>query len=100
METISIGIGLLAEVGSLFLTSGVFAAIPVVGTIASIVGIVIAVILIFIPKKKPEVPLETFINNRCIPFINKLQSPSKEWLDEKSKVDKHINENQQAVLAL
>ena len=100
METISIGIGLLAEVGSLFLTSGVFAAIPVVGTIASIVGIVIAVILIFIPKKKPEDPLETFINNRCIPFINKLQSPSKEWLDEKSKVDKHINENQQAVLAL
>lgn len=85
METISIGIGLLAEVGSLFLTSGVFAAIPV--------------ILIFIPKKKPEDPLETFINNRCILFINKLQSPSKEWLDEKSKVDKHINENQQAVLA-
>lgn len=97
IEDISCGICFLAEAGSgvIALCGGaVCSAIPVVGTIFAVVGIIAAVVMLFLHRKQPPAPIETFIQKRCVPFVKQI-SPTQKWLDEQKKVNEHLENGNQ-----
>ena len=91
----AMGIGVIAEgiafAGELgLLTLSEFIAetvIPVVGAVVAVIGLVITLVLIFTHKAPPppDTPLDTYIKNTIVAFIQTLPQPSADWLkDHKS----------------
>ncbi len=63
-------------------------AIPVIGEVCALVGIVVAFVLLFVHRKPPDTrtPAQKWVDNIGGPFLqNKLQTPSKEWLAKYKK---------------
>ena len=58
--------------------------IPVVGAVVAVIGLVVALVLIFTHKTPPppDTPLDTYIKNTIVPFIKTLAQPSTDWLKE------------------
>lgn len=62
--------------------------IPIVGVIAAVVGILVSFISMFIHRNPPPTPEETFVDERCVPFINGLDMPSADWLAKQAQAEK------------
>lgn len=68
----------------------VAAAVPIVGVVVAVIGIGIAIALLFIQRNPPPTPQEDFVNQQCIPFLNTLEMPSQDWLDQQSAINNHL----------
>lgn len=99
INVVCCGIGFLAEAGTklagLFVEN-VCKAIPFIGWIAAAVGIVVSLVLIFIPRKSITGP-ERFIEEHCIGFIKGLAEPSQEWLEKEGKLQQYLSSSNTAV---
>ena len=61
-------------------------AIPIVGQVCAVVGLVAAIILLFIHDPPDNrTPAEKYCDDRGGPYIDELKVPSQEWLDEYHK---------------
>jgi hypothetical protein len=103
IQDVSCGICFLAEAGSGIVAlcgAEVCSAIPVVGTVFAVVGIVAAVVSIFIHRKQPPAPIETFIQKRCVPFVKNALEPPEEWMASQKKIAEYLGENEQNTLRL
>jgi hypothetical protein len=69
----------------------VASCIPVIGEVAAVVGIVIAIVSIFVHRDPPPSPAELMVENNCVPFVQGLSSPPQAWLDDQQKKDDHLN---------
>ncbi|AXN34598.1 hypothetical protein [Vibrio coralliilyticus] len=67
--------------------ASIFVEIPAVGAVVAIAGIVIALINIFLPRKHPLSPVEIYIQDTSIPFVNSLDMPSPEWWNDHKDSD-------------
>lgn len=97
VETIATGIAFLAEVGAGItglVCEAVCSVIPIIGVVATIIGVVIAIVTMFIHKDPPPTPEEEYVRDNCIPFLDKLLKPSQEWLDDQKKINDHLNNSQ------
>jgi len=95
MEMVANGVAFLAEAGAgLAALAGieVCSVIPIIGIVAAIVGIAIAIVSIFIKRTPPPTPEETFVSDHSVPFINGILSPAKAWLDAQNKIATHLND--------
>ncbi len=93
IQAVSNGVCFLAEAGAGIIAlcgAQVCSVIPVVGAIFAFVGIVTAIVSIFIKRKEPETPVEKFIREKCVPFVKK-QSPTKEWIEEQKKIAEYLS---------
>ncbi len=79
------GLGIAALAGA-----EVASCIPIVGAVAAVIGIVIAFALIFIHRKPPPTPEETFVKDHCIPFLRSLAAPPEEWIKQRANAQKHF----------
>ncbi|PZF72648.1 hypothetical protein [Taibaiella soli] len=94
LSVVANGVAFLAEAGAgIAALAGieVCSAIPVVGVVAAVVGIGVAIALIFIHRTPPPTPEEDFVENHCKSFINALKMPTTEWLAEQKKLTEHLN---------
>lgn len=73
------GVFLVTEAVSCFAAS-VCAAIPIVGIVAAAVGVVLAIVSIFVKRKPPKSPIEIFVDDRLLGFVNGLEMPPEEWI--------------------
>lgn len=64
------------------LASSVCAAIPIIGIVAAAVGIILAIVSIFVKRKAPEPPIAGFVRDRLVPFVNGLGDVPYEGLDK------------------
>ena len=62
------------------LAASVCAAIPIIGVVATAIGIVLAVISIFVKRKPPETPIEKIVNERLKGFVSAIDVPE-DWKD-------------------
>lgn len=94
ISEISTAVSFIVEVGSgIAAIAGVeiLSAIPVIGgAIAAVVGVLVSIIMLFIHRNPPPSPVELYVKNVCIPFLNNLPLPSKEWLDAQKKAVEHL----------
>lgn len=70
----------------------VLTVVPVIGEVAAVVGVVVAIVTIFIHRKPPPSPAEVFVTDHCVPFVKELTSPPQKWLDEQKNVDDHLDD--------
>ena len=68
----------------------VLTVVPVIGEVAAIVGVVIAVVSMFIHRDPPPTPAEQFVTDNSVPFVKGLSSPPQEWLDDQTKLNNHL----------
>ncbi|WP_066498719.1 hypothetical protein [Abyssisolibacter fermentans] len=80
------GAGLLA-----LLSVEVCSVIPVIGIVAAVAGIVIAIVALFVHRNPPPSPEEEFIDKYSKSFIDYLDLPSEEWLEKQKKIDQHLS---------
>ncbi len=80
------GIGIAALVGI-----EVLSAIPIVGVVAAIVGILVAFIEMFIHRKPPPTPEQVFVTEQSAPFVNALALPDNAWLQSQKRVEAHLD---------
>ena len=95
IQDISCGVCFLVEAGSgvaALCGIEVCSAIPVVGVIFAVVGIIAAVVMLFLHRKQPPAPIEIFIRDRCVPFVKQAADPPQKWLDEQKKIDDHLGD--------
>jgi hypothetical protein len=88
------GIGFLVEAGAgIFALAGgtVCSAIPVIGVICAVVGIIVSIVLMFIHREPPPTPEESFVKDHCGNFITGLSLPPAEWLAKQKKLEDHLN---------
>ncbi len=93
IQDVAGGVCFLVEAGSgiaALCGAQVCAVVPVVGLIFAVVGIIVSIVSIFIHRKEPETPVERFIKNQCVPFVER-QTPTQEWLDEQEKIAEHLS---------
>lgn len=85
---ISNGVAFIAAAieGVATLLEATLSVIPVVGIVAALVGVLLSFIAMFIHRKQPPTPQETFVDEHCVPFINGLALPPQEWLDKQNKL--------------
>lgn len=94
IQDISCGVCFCAEAGAgIAALCGVevCSAIPVVGVVFAVVGIIAAIVMLFLKRKEPPAPIEVFIQNRCVPFVTKAANPPEEWLDSQKKIEDHLD---------
>lgn len=94
ISEISTAVSFIVEVGSgiaALLGVEVLAAIPVIGVIAAVVGILVSFIMLFIHRNPPPSPLEVFVRDTCVPFIQNLPMPSEKWLNKQKKAAEHLS---------
>lgn len=94
IQDISCGMCFLADAGmgiAALCGAQVCSAIPVVGVIFAVVGLIAAVVMLFLKRKQPPAPIEVFIQERCVPFVQKAAAPPQKWLDDQEKVSGHLN---------
>ncbi|MDR1903180.1 MAG: hypothetical protein LBQ88_12985 [Treponema sp.] len=72
ISTVATGVAFFAE-GAALCLSTVCAAIPVVGIAATLIGIILSIVELFIQRDTPPSPIEKFISDRCVPFVNGLE---------------------------
>ena len=63
------------------------AALPVIGVVAFIAGIVLSIVAIFVKKKKPDNPIVDYVDAYLVDFVKGLDNPPADWL-EKHPMDK------------
>lgn len=99
LEMVSNGVAFLVELGSgaaALLGAEVCSAIPVIGVVAVVVGIVIAVVSMFIHRNPPPTEEEKFVTDHAVVFINALDMPSNQWISDQEKIAKHLDPNNSA----
>mmetsp|Transcript_64050 Transcript_64050/g.73512 ORF Transcript_64050/g.73512 Transcript_64050/m.73512 type:complete len:300 (-) Transcript_64050:46-945(-) len=81
-------VGLVIQIGvelaGFFVES---AALPVIGIVVALIGVVMMIISMIFHKKppRPETPAEKFIDDTGKPYLNGLAAPSQDWLDKYHK---------------
>lgn len=92
-EEIANGVCFFAAGAGAFALAGfeVCAAIPVVGAVAAIVGIIIAIVLLCIHRNPPPTPEETYVQDHCIRFLSTLAKPPDAWLQGRAAAQAHLN---------
>ena len=81
---ISIGVMRLLDLTPSFIDA---AALPVIGSVLAIAGIIMYLVSTFSEKDKtpPETPADKFVKNESKPFVKLLKEPSQKWLDDYNK---------------
>jgi len=95
ISEISNGVAFLAEGGATIAVMAgveVCSAIPVVGFIAAAVGVIISLILMFLPRTPPPSPAEVFVDAHSAPFVTNLLVPPQDWLDAQKRVTDHLDQ--------
>lgn len=93
LQEISTGVSFLAESGAgiaMLAGAEVCSAIPVIGIVAAVVGVIISLVVMFMPRKPDPSPAAIFVDNHCKAFLTTLQAPPQDWLDQQKKVDDHL----------
>ncbi|WP_127534454.1 hypothetical protein [Paenibacillus kobensis] len=93
LEIVATGIAFLVEAGlGLAAMAGVTvcSAIPVIGVVAAVVGIAIAIVSLFVHRNPPPTPEENFVKEHSVPFINGIANPTAAWLANQKKVVDHL----------
>ena len=94
LEEVALGVAFLAEAGAgiaAMLAVEVCAIVPVIGTVALVVGVIVCFVLLFIHRKPPPTPEEKFVDNHCAPFLASKVKPSEKWLDKQRKITDRAN---------
>ncbi|UOE86914.1 hypothetical protein [Vibrio splendidus] len=65
-----------------------FVEIPLLGAVVAVAGILVTLVNLFIPRKKPLTPVEVYIRDTSIPFVESLDMPTEEWLDKNNSNNK------------
>lgn len=97
VQTIATGVAFLAEVGAGIaglVSEAVCSVIPIIGVVATVIGVVLAIVSMFIHKDPPPTPEEEYVRKNCIPFLDKLMKPTQDWLDDQKKINDHLNNSQ------
>ncbi len=95
LQEIASGIAFLAEAGAgiaALIGIEVCSAIPVIGVVAAVIGIALAVALMFIHRNPPPTPEETFVEEHCKPFVLALAEPSQKFIDDQRIRNNHLND--------
>lgn len=74
-ETICLAVGVFVESVVLTVCTAVFA----------IIGLVAAIVLLFLPQPQPESPVDKFMNQVIRPFVAKLDNPPADWTAPQTK---------------
>lgn len=80
------GVFIVTEAISCFATT-VCATIPIIGIVSAAVGIVLAVVSMFVKRKPPKSPIEVFVNDRLKVFVQELEMPPSDWLNKHITVE-------------
>lgn len=99
LEEVALGVAFLAEAGAgiaAMLAVEVCAIIPVIGTVALVVGVIVCFVLLFIHRKPPPTPEEKFVDNHSAPFLASKVKPSQKWLDKQRKITNRANSKKAA----
>lgn len=99
IQDVSCGVCFLAEAGSGILGLcgiEVCSGIPVVGVIFAVVGIITAIVMLFFPHKQPLSPIETFIKDKCVPFVKNAQDPPSKWVEKQKKQEAYLEKTNSA----
>ena len=75
MQDVIIGVCEFIGFGELFR-----AIAPPAACVLLVVGIVVSIVSLFVHRKEPKSPVEEFIDNRCVKFVNMLAMPDSDWL--------------------
>jgi len=93
LEEISGGVAFMVEgVVTIAAIVGVevLSAIPVVGEVAAVIGVIIAFVMLFIHRNPPPTPQELFVAGQSIPFVTALDLPPADWVAAQKKVAQHL----------
>lgn len=94
IQTVSTGIVFLIEAGSgIAALAGVTvcSAIPIVGVAIMVIGLIVSIVLMFLPRKKEPTKAERFVDEHCKDFLNSLPLPDEAWLKSQKNMDDHLN---------
>ncbi len=94
IQTVSTGLIFLIEAGTgiaTFFGMTVCSAIPIVGVAIMVVGLIVSIVLMFLPRKKEATEAEKFVDEHCKDFLNSLPLPDEEWLKSQKNMDDHLN---------
>ncbi len=103
IQDISCGVCFLAEAGAgvaALCGVSVCSAVPVVGVVFAVVGIVAAIVTLFLHRKEPLSPIEQFIQERCVPFVKNALDPPQEWIDQQKNIDSYLDDKGNGTLKL
>ena len=87
-------VGIAALVGA-----EVCSAIPIIGTVAAVIGIIIAFVSMFIHRKPPPTPQEVFVSEQSQPFVTGLVVPDQAWVTAQQAEAKHLGGDGTSTLA-
>ncbi len=88
MEVVTTALCLVCESISLIAAMAsvtVCSAIPVIGVVFAIIGAIIMIVLMFLPRKRQATESELFVDNISKKFIDGLVSPTAEWINNHGK---------------
>ena len=94
IQTVSTGIVFLIEAGSgIAALAGVTvcSAIPIVGVAIMVIGLIVSIVLMFLPRKKEPTKAEKFVDEHCKDFLNSLPLPDEGWLKSQKIMDNHLD---------
>ncbi|TQS80808.1 hypothetical protein A3206_07825 [Candidatus Methanomassiliicoccus intestinalis] len=95
IDVVCTGLGFFAEIGSgiagLAGSALVSSAFSVFGIALMAVGIIISLVLAFLPRKQEPTPAEKFVDDHALTFVNNLPMPSNKWIKMKANQEHYLN---------
>ncbi|WP_400259612.1 hypothetical protein [Candidatus Methanomassiliicoccus intestinalis] len=95
IDVVATGLGFLVEIGTgiagLLGSAIVSSALSVAGMVLMAIGIIVVLVLAFIPRKQEPTPAENFVDNHALKFIDSLPMPSETWVKMKKNQENYLN---------
>ena len=93
IEIVTLGVAFIVDAGigiAAIMSATICSAIPIIGVALMIVGVIIAIVLFFLPRKPQETKAEKYVDQHSKAFINGLPIPTKEWQDKQNAVKAYL----------
>lgn len=70
-------------------------ALPVIGAVAFVAGIILSIVAIFVKKKNLDSTMKNYVDNYLVGYVKGLEIPPAEWLDKHpmDKEEKHDDDD-------
>lgn len=93
IETVSTGIVFLIEAGTgiaALASVSVCSVIPIVGCAIMIIGLIVMIVLAFLPRKREETQAEKYVDTHSKSFLEGLKVPTEAWLKQQQDMTDHL----------